>query len=81
MGLGHSNDPNSVMYAFYSTDDIKLELQTDDIYAIQSLYDPARPIVPESTPRATLPTQTNPQTKAPTQKAPKLRELTTIKQF
>lgn len=59
LGLGHSNDPNSVMYAFYNTDDIKLELQTDDIYGIQSLYDPAKPVIPtiSTTSRAIIPTK------------------------
>jgi predicted Zn-dependent protease len=36
LGLSHSNNAKSIMYAFY--DDKKLELQADDILAIQSLY-------------------------------------------
>lgn len=36
LGIAHSNDRNSIMFAFYSGD--KLELGNDDINAIQSLY-------------------------------------------
>nr|DAC81292.1 TPA_asm: collagenase [Ladona dragonfly adintovirus] len=36
LGLGHSKDRDSVMYAFY--DEPKLELTQDDIKGIQSLY-------------------------------------------
>lgn len=42
LGLGHSDDPNAVMYPFYSTG--KSKLQPDDIAGIQELYaKPDRP--------------------------------------
>ncbi|KAK9876460.1 hypothetical protein WA026_012774 [Henosepilachna vigintioctopunctata] len=38
LGLFHSSANPSVMYSFYSDSRSKLELEQDDIYAIQSLY-------------------------------------------
>jgi hypothetical protein len=69
LGMGHSNDRNSVMYALYN-DNIKLELQTDDIYAIQRLYNPAPPVIPTSS-----------TTTAKTVQAHKLCNLTNLQEF
>ncbi len=37
LGIGHSDDPNAVMYPFYASGR-PVELQADDIAALQSLY-------------------------------------------
>jgi hypothetical protein len=68
LGLGHSNDQNFVMYALYNDDNIKLELQTDDIHASQNLYNPAAPVVPTTS------------TTAKTVPAHKLCNLTNVQQ-
>ena len=44
LGLGHSDDPNAIMYPFYD-DDTQAVLGVDDIAGIQSIYGrPFRPI-------------------------------------
>ncbi len=48
LGLGHSNDPNSVMYAFYGGQ--RRTLTADDIAGIQAIYGPEQVnAVPEPT--------------------------------
>ncbi len=38
LGLGHSQDPNAVMYASIGEGVVKRDLQQDDINGIQTLY-------------------------------------------
>ena len=38
LGLGHSRDPDAIMYAYYRSNDPVLRLHSDDIRGIQLLY-------------------------------------------
>jgi hypothetical protein len=54
LGSSHSNDADSIMYAFY--DDKKLESQADDILAMQSLYGtPSPQVTPPTKPKNSKP--------------------------
>ncbi|KAL3268417.1 hypothetical protein HHI36_007530 [Cryptolaemus montrouzieri] len=69
LGLGHSNDPNAIMFPYYKGDDeSSLQLGHDDILAMYQLYI-ARPITETTTiatspPRRTSPPYTRPTTEA-----------------
>ncbi|XP_074343073.1 metalloendoproteinase 1-like [Apium graveolens] len=39
LGLRHSKDPNAVMYAYLAPNNVKTQLQADDILGLKALYD------------------------------------------
>ncbi|MEX2157773.1 MAG: matrixin family metalloprotease [Dehalococcoidia bacterium] len=56
VGLSHSNDPNAVMYAYYSG--ARCQLAQDDMDGVSFLYPSGGPPSPTATPTAAPPTPT-----------------------
>lgn len=85
LGLGHSNDPSAIMFAYYQGYTPNLQLKSDDIAGIQYLYGPntggSRGSATTTTPRPTARTTTRTTTRTAAPSRPPTADLRTTQKF